>query len=144
MKKLFQSIVNTEIVLYLVFGLATTIIYMLIRISLFTFIHQVLPVSLIANTVAILFAFVTNDQIVFHQKRQGWPSRLVKFISARLTTLGLDMLLAFIFVQTFPGLIGQFVNQNLQLVNAIATLISQVFIIILNYVLSKLFVFTNQ
>lgn len=144
MKKLFQSILNREVILYLIFGVAATIVYTLTRIGLFTFIHQVLLVTLIANGVAILFAFVTNDQIVFQQKRQGWSSRLIKFISARMVTLGLDLLLAFVFVQTFPGIIGQFVNHDLQLVNAIATLISQVLVIVLNYILSKLFVFTNK
>jgi putative flippase GtrA len=54
------------------------------------------------------------------------------------------MLLAFLLVQAFPGIIGQFVNNDRSLVNAIATLFSQVLVIVLNYVLSKLFVFNSK
>ncbi|HEM3540252.1 TPA: GtrA family protein, partial [Streptococcus suis] len=47
-------------------------------------------------------------------------------------------------VQAYPQLIGQFVNHDLTLVNAISTLFSQVLVIVLNYVLSKLFVFKDK
>lgn len=131
-------------VLYLIFGVATTLVYMVTRIALFAIINQIVLVALIANIFAILFAFVTNDRIVFKQSSQGWFPRFIKFISARLVTMGLDMLLAFILVQAFPILIGQFVNNDLRLVNAIATLFSQITAIVLNYVLSKLFVFKDK
>ena len=87
---------------------------------------------------------ITNDRIVFRQESRGWEKRLLKFVSARLVTMVLDMLLAFLLVQSFPGIIGQFVNNDLSLVNAIATLFSQVLVIVLNYVLSKLFVFNSK
>ena len=134
LKKTFQN----EVILYLLFGVATTLVYMVARILLFAFLNQVVLVAFLANVIAILFAFITNDRIVFRQER------LLKFVSARLVTMGLDMLLAFLLVQAFPGIIGQFVNNDLSLVNAIATLFSQVLVIVLNYVLSKLFVFNSK
>ncbi|WP_156009821.1 GtrA family protein [Streptococcus ruminantium] len=139
-----KKILENEVVLYLIFGVATTLVYMVTRIALFAIINQIVLVALIANIFAILFAFVTNDRIVFMQSSQGWFPRFIKFISARLVTMGLDMLLAFILVQAFPILIGQFVNNDLRLVNAIATLFSQITAIVLNYVLSKLFVFKDK
>ncbi|MGT2732598.1 MULTISPECIES: GtrA family protein [Streptococcus] len=139
-----KKILENEVVLYLIFGVATTLVYMVTRIALFAIINQIVLVALIANIFAILFAFVTNDRIVFKQSSQGWFPRFIKFISARLVTMGLDMLLAFILVQAFPILIGQFVNNDLRLVNAIATLFSQITAIVLNYVLSKLFVFKDK
>ncbi|WP_439959015.1 GtrA family protein [Streptococcus ruminantium] len=139
-----KKILENEVVLYLIFGVATTLVYMVTRIALFAIINQIVLVALIANIFAILFAFVTNDRIVFKQSSQGWFPRFIKFISARLVTMGLDMLLAFILVQAFPILIGQFVNNDLRLVNAIATLFSQITAIGLNYVLSKLFVFKDK
>ncbi|MGT2715004.1 GtrA family protein [Streptococcus respiraculi] len=143
MKKHLKAFFENEILSYLFFGVATTLVYILTRTSLFFLIPQTLLVVFIANCVAILFAFVTNDQIVFKQEWPGWPARLVKFISARITTLSLDMLLAYILVDAFPQFIGQFVNQDPPRINAIATLISQVLVIVLNYVLSKVFVFQN-
>lgn len=144
MKNLVKKIFTNEVTLYLIFGVATTLVYMVTRITLFSIIHQVLIVAFLANMIAILFAFITNDRIVFKQKSRGWLPRLIKFVSARLVTMGVDLLLAFIFVDAFPQIIGQFVNQNLQTVNAIATFVSQVLVIILNYVLSKLFVFKDN
>lgn len=144
MKKYITAFFNNEVLSYLFFGVATTLVYILTRTSLFVLIPQTLVVVFIANCVAILFAFVTNDQIVFKQPWSGWQKRLVKFISARLSTLLLDMVLAHLLVDTFPQLIGQFVGQDIIKVNAIATLFSQVLVIVLNYILSKLFVFKDN
>ncbi|CRH93107.1 GtrA-like protein [Chlamydia trachomatis] len=135
---------TNEVFLYLVFGVATTLVYMVTRLILFVLLPHTLTVVFLSNCVAILFAFVTNDKIVFRQKSAGWFPRLVKFVSARITTLLLDMFLAWLLVDTFPHIIGQFVNQDIKLVNAVATLISQVSVIVLNYVLSKLFVFKEK
>ena len=59
----------------------------------------------------------------------------MKFILARLFTFGLDLVLTFVFVTRFPEIIGQFVNNNLDLVNGIETLLAQITIIMLNYFL---------
>ncbi|HEL1584054.1 TPA: GtrA family protein [Streptococcus suis] len=144
MKNLLKKFLENEVILYLIFGVATTLVYMMTRIALFTVLSNVLLVVFLANATAILFAFITNDQIVFKQESRGWFARLIKFVSARLVTMGVDLLLAYIFVEAFPQIIGQFVNQNLQTVNAIATFVSQVLVIVLNYVLSKLFVFNDN
>lgn len=144
MKKYVTTFFNNEVLAYLFFGVATTLVYIVTRTSLFVVIPQTLVVVFIANCIAILFAFITNDQIVFKQPWSGWPKRLVKFISARLSTLLLDMVLAHLLVDTFPQLIGQFVAQDLIKINAIATVFSQILVIILNYILSKLFVFNDR
>ena len=96
------------------------------------------------NIAGILFAFATNDTIVFKQQRRGWGVRFVKFALARLSTFLLDMGLTFIFVTTFPNIIGQFVHNDIKAVNTIETLFAQIVIIVLNYVFSKVFVFKNK
>ncbi|WP_099810041.1 GtrA family protein [Streptococcus suis] len=143
MKKLFYQLINNEVILYLIAGVAATLVYMVTRMGLFLVIPSILLVTLLANAVAILFAFWTNDRFVFKQARKGWPQRLVKFVSARIATLVMDMALAYLLVQAYPQLIGQFVNHDLTLVNAISTLFSQVLVIVVNYFLSKLFIFKN-
>ncbi|HEL2594401.1 TPA: GtrA family protein [Streptococcus suis] len=143
MKKLFYQLINNEVILYLIAGVAATLVYMITRMGLFLFIPSILLVTLLANAVAILFAFWTNDRFVFKQELNGWPQRLVKFVSARIATLVMDMALAYLLVQAYPQLIGQFVNHDLTLVNAISTLFSQVLVIVVNYFLSKLFIFKN-
>ncbi|HEM2945946.1 GtrA family protein [Streptococcus suis] len=143
MKKLFYQLINNEVILYLIAGVAATLVYMVTRMGLFLFIPSILLVTLLANAVAILFAFWTKDRFVFKQAREGWSQRLVKFVSARIATLVMDMALAYLLVQAYPQLIGQFVNHDLTLVNAISTLFSQVLVIVVNYFLSKLFIFKN-
>ena len=141
MKKRIQSLFVNELLAYFFFGLATTLVSILSRLVIYQLTHQELLATTLANIIGILFAFSTNDTIVFKQARQNWPSRLVKFTIARLSTFLLDLLLTFLFVTQFPHIIGQFVNENLDKINAIETFLAQLLIIILNYIFSKAFIF---
>ena len=141
MKNQIKAFFDNEILSYLFFGGATTLVSILSRLFIYHISHQEILATVLANIIGILFAFITNDTIVFKQKRKNWPTRLAKFFLARLSTLGLDVLLTYIFVTSYPDIIGQFVNDQLDQVNAIETLIAQVLIIILNYIFSKVYVF---
>ena len=141
MKKLIKTFFDNEILSYLFFGGATTLISILSRLLIYHISHQEILATALANIIGILFAFLTNDTIVFKQERRNWPTRLAKFFLARLSTLGIDILLTYIFVTSYPDIIGRFVNNQLDQVNAIETLIAQVLIIILNYIFSKVYVF---
>lgn len=141
MKRIIKAFFDNEILSYLFFGAATTLVSILSRLVIYHISHQEILATVLANLIGILFAFFTNDTIVFKQERRNWPTRLAKFFLARLSTLGLDILLTYIFVTSFPDIIGQFVNNQLDQVNAIETLIAQVLIIILNYIFSKVYVF---
>ena len=141
MKNQIKAFFDNEILSYLFFGGATTLVSILSRLVIYRISHQEILATVLANIIGILFAFITNDTVVFKQERKNWPIRLVKFFLARLSTLGLDVLLTYIFVTSYPDIIGQFVNDQLDQVNAIETLIAQVLIIILNYIFSKVYVF---
>ena len=141
MKICIQKFLNNEILAYLFFGLATTLVSILSRLVIYQLSHQELLATALANIIGILFAFITNDRIVFKQARENWSIRLVKFTIARLSTFLLDLLLTFLFVTRFPHIIGQFVNENLDKINAIETVLAQLLIIILNYIFSKVFIF---
>ncbi|NYS33202.1 GtrA family protein [Streptococcus danieliae] len=144
MKTLIQKFFNNEVLSYLFFGVLATLVYLVFRTLFFYLTQDAVVSAATANILAILFAFITNDLFVFKQKSPGRWERLVKFFMARLSTFLLDIGLSYLFVTQFPEIIGQFVNHNLQAVNAIVALISQVLIIVLNYLISKLFVFTNN
>ena len=141
MKICIQKFLNNEILAYLFFGLATTLVSILSRLVIYQLTHKELLATGLANIIGILFAFITNDTIVFKQARQNWSIRLVKFTIARLSTFLLDLFLTFLFVSQFPNIIGQFVNNNINRVNRIETIIAQFLIIILNYIFSKVFIF---
>lgn len=140
-----KKLINNQIISYLFFGGLATLVYLSVRTSLFNLLNvTALHASVVANLTAILFAFVTNDRFVFRQNRQGWQTRFAKFVTARLGTLALDMALAYLFIDRYPGIIGQFVNQDLELINVIESISAQILIIVGNYFLSKFLIFTNK
>ena len=139
-----KKLISNEVFKYLFFGVLTTPVYMVTRVAFFSLTQSATFSAVVANIVAIIFAFVTNDYFVFNQIRTGWFRRLVKFFMARLATLVLDLALAYLLVTKYPQIIGQFVNDNIAMVNMVETIFSQVLIIVLNYVLSKLLVFRDN
>ena len=141
MKKHIQSLFENELLAYLFFGIATTLVSILSRLVIYQLTHKELLATGLANVIGILFAFITNDTIVFKQDRQNWPNRLVKFTLARLSTFLLDLFLTFLFVTQFPNISGQFVKYKINKVIGIETVIAQFLIIILNYIFSKVFIF---
>ena len=144
MKISIKNFFDNEILSYLFFGVASTLVSIIVRITIFYLCQQELWATALGNIAGILFAFFTNDTIVFKQKRKHWFKRLIKFTTARFITFLLDLLLTFIFVTSFPHIIGQFVGDNLNTINTIETIFAQVTIIVLNYIFSKVFVFKKQ
>lgn len=144
MKRQSKKFFDHEILSYLFFGAATTLVSIVVRLFIFYLSHQELLATALGNIVGILFAFVTNDTIVFKQKRKHWFKRLVKFTTARFLTFLLDLLLTYIFVTRFPQILGYFCKNDINTINAIETIIAQVLIVFLNYVFSKVFIFIER
>lgn len=131
-----------EIVNYLIFGVLTTIVSLGAKyLLLFTILDAKNSIQLqiavvISWIAACLFAYVTNRIWVFESKSKKIILEMFKFFSARLVTLGMEMLIMFIFV-TLLGL-----NTNMWVI--VWTLIAQVLVIIMNYILSKVMVFKEN
>lgn len=131
-----------EIINYLIFGVLTTVVSLATKyLLLFTILDASnaiqLQIAVVTSWItACLFAYITNRIWVFESKSKEIIKEMAKFFAARLTTLGLEMLIMFIFV-TALGL-----NSDMWVI--VWTLVSQVVIIISNYVLSKLIVFKNK
>ena len=127
----------TEVFKYLFFGVLATLVYMVSRILIFQLTNQGTLSAVLASAIAIIM-------FVFNQEKTGMVTRFVKFVGARLLTLVLDLALAYFLVDTYPEIIGQFVGHSHAWVNGIESLFSQVLIIVLNYIISKFFVFTGE
>ena len=134
----------TEVFKYLFFGVLATLVYMVSRILIFQLTNQGTLSAVLASAIAIIFAFFTNDIFVFNQETTGMATRFVKFVGARLLTLVLDLALAYFFVDTYTEIIGKFFGHSQAWVNGIESVFAQVFIIVLNYIISKFFVFTGE
>ena len=127
-----------EIVNYLIFGVLTTVISLLIYyILVFTILNPENAFELqIANIISwiagVIFAYVTNRKFVFESKENNRFKEASKFVTSRIITLLIDMLIMFLAVTT------------LHFNDKIIKLISQVIVIVSNYVFSKLFVFVKK
>jgi putative flippase GtrA len=122
-----------SIISYLVFGVTTTIINILIY-ALFAKIFNVYFVvsNIIAWIVAVSFAFITNKLYVFESKskdRRVVIKESISFIIARLLSLLFDMIFMYV------GIV--LLKQN----DIVIKIISNVLVIIINYVLSRYMVF---
>lgn len=140
MKKLLELYKKyEEVINYLVMGVLATVVNLGVKYALlFTILDAANPTELqisviISWVVACLFAYITNRTIVFKSKSEKILKEIVSFFSARILTLGMEMLIMFIFV-TWMGL-----NSDLWVV--IWTLVAQAVVIISNYIFSKLFIF---
>jgi len=125
-----------ETIRYLIVGGLTT----LINFSLFVLMHEVMGVdSTVSNvtsiSVSVLFAYVTNKLVVFRRRSDAFSQlaiEFLKFVGSRLFTMALEIGV----VLMFDGALGW----NATLGKAI----SQVLVIIGNYVISKLIVFKGS
>lgn len=140
-----------EIILYLVFGVLTTVISVgLFAILKYFFLYlsprlgygdsltiqnnAIVNMSCVIfkNIIAILFAYVTNRKFVFKSSAMGFKTilkEMLSFFLARLSTLVFEV----IFMAVMVNMLGL----NDMLMNIIA----QFVIVVLNYVLSKLWIF---
>lgn len=124
-----------EIINYLIVGVLTTIVSLAVYyISVFTFLNpdnsiQLQIANILSWIISVAFAYIANRKYVFESKNENKLQEGIKFVSSRITTLILDM-----FIMWLGVTILHFNDKFIKLV-------SQVLIVIGNYILSKLFVF---
>lgn len=121
-----------EIINYLIVGVLTTIVslasYYLFRL----FISNYQVCTVLSWICAVLFAYITNKIFVFECKDESVLVELPKFVSGRIATLLFEMAFMFIAVRL------------IHIDDRLAKIVVQVFITILNYIISKIFVFKKR
>lgn len=125
-----------EALLYLIFGALTTLVNILTYL-LFTrlFTIDTYTSNIIAWIVSVLFAFITNKKFVFQSKDHSFKTMAresLSFLGFRLLSLGIDM-------GSMYAMISLWKWNDL-----IAKIIANIIVIVLNYIFSKLFVFTRK
>lgn len=122
-----------EVILYLLFGVLTTILNILV----FWLCNDIVKIeykisNIIAWILSVLFAFITNKLIVFksknHSKKETTKEAL-SFLAARIFSLIVDMALMVIMIDM------------MSLNSLIAKMIANVVVVIINYILSKFLIF---
>ncbi|HEL0616676.1 TPA: GtrA family protein, partial [Streptococcus equi subsp. zooepidemicus] len=116
---------SLEISHYLISGLLTTILYLILRYVIYSWLHQATISAGFANIIAIIAAFLMNDSYVFKQTSEKRLFRFAMFFLARVVTLGLDMLLAYLLVEKYPEVIGSLVEHDSESINSVESILSQ-------------------
>ena len=133
--KKYQEIIN-----YLIVGVLTTIVS-IVTYFLFSLVLDIdnnilfILANVLSWICAVVFAYITNKKFVFNAKTSNKKEEIKvfsMFVSSRITTLLIELAILFITVKVM------LINDK------IAKVIAQFIVIVLNYVLSKLFVFKKK
>ncbi len=137
MGKIKQLLIQYKaVILYLFFGVATTVVNIIAYWLCAYPLHWGIMVStVVAWIAAVLFAYVTNRKWVFDSKETttaGIVQEMIRFFGCRLATGVVDWLIMLVFVEwlTFNDMVVK--------------IAANVLVIILNYVASKLVVFRKS
>lgn len=125
-----------DIISYLVFGVMTTVV----NVVVYWFCSHLLGIvvvasSVIAWTVAVLFAYITNRKWVFYSEASGKKEiirEMISFFSCRFLTGVVDWLFMFVFVVV------------LCLNDVIIKVVANILVIVLNYIASKFLIFLKR
>lgn len=134
-KKLTKKILTKEVILYIAFGIFTTVVNLGSFFIMNSLLHWEENISnLIAILLAVLFAYITNKDLVFHSYAKGIKNRIIQFIKFMIGR-------AFTMIVEFIGgiLLFQFPIPNIITKGGLT-----IIVIILNFFISKFFAFNNS
>lgn len=122
-----------DILVYLFFGVLTTVVNYIVYLPCYNLLHLSAAVSnAIAWVAAVAFAYLTNKPFVF--KSYDWSAKtvvpeLTKFVGSRVASGALETVIIFVTVDLLLW------DGN------IMKLVTSVLVVVMNYVASKLLVF---
>jgi len=134
-QKLIKKILNRETILYIIFGVLTTLINIVVY-QLCTAINLDYRISnAVAWLLSVLFAYITNKLYVFESKSLEFGiviREFASFVGCRLVSGAFDMIFMIAAVEV------------VRMDDFIAKLCTNVFVVIVNYIFSKIFIFKKQ
>ena len=138
--KLYKE--HREVANYLIVGGLTTLVSLVVKYALlFTILDAKNAVQLqiaviISWIISVAFAYWANRKFVFESKSKQILKEIGLFVASRISTLLLDMLIMWFFVT--------FLKLDSDIWVIVWTIVSQVLVIVANYILSKFFVFKKK
>ncbi len=145
LKAVIKKFLNKEVIAYLIFGILTTLVNIVVSYIGKAFLHiEENIASTIGIIASILFAYFTNRKWVFHSyantAKEKW-FEFGKFILGRSATMVIEIVGVFLLTKVFYAFYGIFSDNTAFLINKC---IITVIVIILNFFISKFFTFTNS
>lgn len=149
-KTIFKKLVNKETITYIIFGVLTTLVNLLVFKGfdvLFKGRYYLLT-NTIAWVAAVAFAYITNKLFVFESK--SWSFDIIKkeipsFLGARIASYFVEQAGLWFFIELlhFDEKVFDFIIVKLS-GKITAKLIIGVVVVIINYVLSKFIIFSKK
>lgn len=141
-KELVKKVLTREVILYIVFGILTTLVNIIVSYALTAFGKVEGNISsTIGIIVSILFAYFTNRNMVFNSNAQTVKEKMKefgKFILGRALTMVIEIAGVFLLNNIIHSFYGMFTDNIAYLINKC---IITVIVIILNFFISKFFAF---
>ena len=139
---LIKKLANKETFLYLVFGVLATVLNIVLFYLFVTRWKMSTGLGNILDTIiCILFQYFTNRIWVFESKSKGKQAikEFIQFILARGITAIIDQIFVVVGVDFF---VAKYISHSHQRMFSVGIkIISNIIVIVLNYIFSKLFVF---
>lgn len=136
LKKIIKRVCTKEVILYIIFGVLTTLVNIgsfYLMTSIFNWNEN--TSNIIAISLAVLVAYLTNKDLVFHSEAQEFGEKVVefcKFILGRLFTMFFEYIGCALLFKYAP------------IPTIISKCIITIFVIILNFFISKFFAFKKK
>lgn len=118
-----------EQILYIVFGAATTLVNIVSYFLMSNLPFGTAIATSLAWLISVIFAFFTNRKYVFEASKNSFLKQLFGFFSMRILTGALDVFIMILFVDV------------LEFNDMLIKVLSNILVIILNYIFSKFLVF---
>ena len=144
-KSIMNKLINKEYFLYIIFGILATILNIVLFYIFVTKMKISTSLGNVLDTIiCILFQYFTNRIWVFESRNKGKEAikEFLQFILARSLTAIIDQLFVVIGVDF---VVAKFIAYSYQSFFALGIkILSNIIVIILNYIFSKLFVFNKK
>ena len=141
---------HRELIIYIIVGGLTTVVNYIIHFGL-RFLGANYYIALSGAWLgAVFFAYVANRVFVFESKTKGKAQvkEFTLFIGARVFSYGIEMLIAFIFIDLAhaDSIVWQpdFIDVAIPTGELVVKTVGQVIIVLSNYVFSKLVIFKKD
>ncbi len=139
-----NKLINNQIFNYLVAGVATTLVFFVFKMLSFSALQNGVVSEVIAQTVSIIFAFVSNKFWVFEKTTNSLLQEFIKFVTSRIFVMLLSVVANWYFIDTHPSILINAFHLTLDQSVFLLTLFLQVLTIVLNYIFSKFLIFTKK
>ncbi|WP_460022521.1 GtrA family protein [Lactovum odontotermitis] len=139
-----QKISFSETARYLLAGLASTLVFISLKMGSFTLLKSGVLSEIIAQVLTTLFGYFMNRTFVFKSKSKYIARELFAFSATRIFVTVLAVFLNWLLVDTHPHLLTNLLGVSLKTSVFLLSISLQIFSTVLNFLFAKFLVFREK